>query len=264
MAEASPRLPKPPMSAASSAPEVLQDSDDDLDLDEGDFAGSEAKYNRERELLEARKVDLSASHLRAMSPLHEIMLLHSLLTDHIEAGAAKADAITTEEDVPMQDEIPSSPRRTGAQQMNATEPLTPNQEDAEDTIMEEKEEEKEERAPAPATIALRLRHGVSIEHDTMPDVSTLPYLGSGPPTPLSDIEQDRPKLPDSVMLAIRDRLRKSIEPELSTEETMLLYIDSGGKTRGLSMRNASRRSLKGNLQPSQVLKRLLQTLLLQL
>jgi serine/arginine repetitive matrix protein 2 len=223
MAEASPRLPKPPMSAASSAPEALQDSDDDLDLDEGDFAGSEAKYNRERELLEARKVDLSVSHLRALTPLHEIMLLHSLLTDHIEAGAAKADAITTEEDVPMQDEIPPPLQMPASQDMVTTEPLTPKHDDVEDIVMDEKEEEKEERAPAPATIALRLRHGVSIEHDTMPDISTLPYLGSGPPTPLSDIEQDRPKLPDSVMLAIRDRLRKSIEPELSTEETLQQY-----------------------------------------
>jgi serine/arginine repetitive matrix protein 2 len=37
------------MSAASSAPEALQDSDDDLDLDEEDFAESEAKYNKVRE-----------------------------------------------------------------------------------------------------------------------------------------------------------------------------------------------------------------------
>jgi serine/arginine repetitive matrix protein 2 len=223
MAEASPRLPKPPMSAASSAAEVLQDSDDDLDLDEGDFAGSEAKYNRERELLEARKVDLSAHHLRAMSPLHEIMLLHSLMTDHVRATAEKADANTTEGDVLMQDEILPSPQMAAVQEVIATEPLTPKQEDTADIVMEEKEEEKEDRAPAPATVALRLRRGGSMEHDTMPDLSTLPYLGCGPPTPLSDIEQDRPKLPESVMLAIRDRLRKSIEPELSTEETLQQY-----------------------------------------
>jgi serine/arginine repetitive matrix protein 2 len=211
------------MSTASSAAEVLQDSDDDLDLDEGDFAGSEAKYNRERELLEARKVDLSAHHLRAMSPLHEIMLLHSLMTDHVRATAEKTDANTTQEDVLMQDEIPLSPQIPAAQDITATEPLTPKQEDTADIVMEEKEEEKEDRAPAPATVALRLRRGVSLDYDTMPDLSTLPYLGSGPPTPLSDIEQDRPKLPESVMLAIRDRLRKSIEPELSTEETLQQY-----------------------------------------
>jgi serine/arginine repetitive matrix protein 2 len=223
MAEASPRMVKPPMSAASSAPEVLQDSDDDLDLDEDDFAGSEAKYNRERELLEARKIDLSVSHLRATSPLHEVMLLHSLTTDQITAAAEENNATATEEDVVMQDDDMPAPRVQAVQESTATEPLTPRQDEAEDTVMEEKDENKEDKAPAPATVALRLRRGVSAEQDVMPDLSTLPYLGSGPPTPLSDIEQDRPKLPESVMLAIRNKLRKSIEPELSTEQTLQQY-----------------------------------------
>ncbi|KAH3953358.1 hypothetical protein HBI70_123140 [Parastagonospora nodorum] len=227
MAEASPRLAKPPMSAASSAPEVLQDSDDDLDLDEGDFAGSEAKYNRERELLEARKVDLSAHHLRAMSPLHEIMLLHALTTDLASVAVGEAEGSRLEDDVAMQDEA-SPPPQISARQVLAPEdsvvtgPLTPRREDGEDVIMEENEEEKEPKAPAPATVALRFR-GMSVERDSMPDLSTLPYLGSGPPTPLSDIEQDRPKLPETVMSAIRDKLRKSIEPDLSTEEILQQY-----------------------------------------
>jgi serine/arginine repetitive matrix protein 2 len=227
MAEASPRLGKPPMSATSSAPEVLQDSDDDLDLDEGDFAGSEAKYNRERELLEARKVDLSAHHLRAMSPLHEIMLLHALMTEYPTEVIGEAEAAPLDEDVTMQDDV-LPPQKVSVsdcpapEESIATEPLTPRREDGDDVIMDENEEEGE-RAPAPATIALRLRRGMSVEQDTMPDLSTLPYLGSGPPTPLSDIEQDRPKLPESVMSAIRNKLRKSIEPELSTEENLQQY-----------------------------------------
>lgn len=223
MAESSPRMVKPPMSAASSAPEVLQDSDDDLDLDEGDFAGSEAKYNRERELLEARKVDLSAPHLRVMSPLHEIMLLHALTTDYTAAAAEDTEVIHIEEDVSMQDEVTQAPQMPAAEDSVTTGPLTPKGEDVEDINMEENEEERENKAPAPATVALRLRRGVSVEQDVMPDFSTLPYLGSGPPTPLSDIEQERPKIPESVMLAIRDKLRKSIEPELSTEETLQQY-----------------------------------------
>jgi serine/arginine repetitive matrix protein 2 len=221
MAEASPRLAKPPMSVASSAPEVLQDSDDDLDLDEGDFAGSEAKYNRERELLEAKKVDLSAPHLRATSPLQDIVLLHCLATDQLVAVPSEPDTNPAGEDLPMRDDVASPPQVQTALESVATEPLTPKQEDAEDVSMGD----KEERAPAPATVALRLRRGVSAEQDSMPDLSALPYLGSGPPTPLSDIEQDRPKLSDSVMLAIRDKLRKSIEPELSTEETLQQYAN---------------------------------------
>ncbi|OAL02642.1 hypothetical protein IQ06DRAFT_118831 [Phaeosphaeriaceae sp. SRC1lsM3a] len=223
MAEASPRLVKPPMSAASSAPEALQDSDDDLDLDEDDFAGSEAKYNRERELLEARKVDLSAPHLRATSPLQEIMLLQSLTTDYVTKVVSHDEVSVAEQDTVMLEDVAPTPQVSLPQESTATEPLTPQQDDVDDVMMVEKPEEPEDRAPAPATVALRLRRGASSEQDTMPDLSALPYLGSGPPTPLSDIEQDRPRLPESVMLAIRDKLRKSIEPELSNEQTLQQY-----------------------------------------
>jgi serine/arginine repetitive matrix protein 2 len=216
------------MSAASSAPEVLQDSDDDLDLDEGDLAGSEAKYNREKELLEARKVDLSAPHLRAMSPLHEIMLLHALTTDSTAVTVKETEVIPVDEDVLMQeetkqDEVMQVPQMLAAEESVTTGPLTPKGEEGDDANMEENEEETAEKAPAPATVALRLRRGISVEQDVLPDLSTLPYLGSGPPTPLSDIEQERPKMSESVMLAIRDKLRKSVEPELSTQETLQQY-----------------------------------------
>ncbi|KAF2823694.1 hypothetical protein CC86DRAFT_58717 [Ophiobolus disseminans] len=230
MAEGSPRVAKPLMSAASSAPEVMQDSDDDLDLDEGDFAGSEAKYNRERELLEARKVDLSVHHVRAVSPLQELVLLHCLTIRHLPTTSEEAEAKHVEEDVPMhddalvldvpkQEDVASPLPMQGPRESVATEPLTPQHEATEDIDMEE----KEERSLAPATVALRLRRRPSTEQDSMPDLSALPYLGSGPPTPISDIEQDRPKLPESVMVAIRDKLRKSIEPGLNTEGTLQQY-----------------------------------------
>ncbi|KAF2024886.1 hypothetical protein EK21DRAFT_77730 [Setomelanomma holmii] len=219
MAEASPRLIKPPASAASSAPEVLQDSDDDVDLDDGDFAESEAKYNRERELLEARKVDSSAAHLRAVTPLHEVMLLHCLKAVSPASAMEMAEDKPVDEDVAMQGDVASPPQLERSRGSAVTEPLTPKQEDAEDIEMIE----KAEKALAPATAALRLRRRASMEHDSMPDFSALPYLGSGPPTPLSDIEQDRPKIPETVMLAIREKLRKSIEPELSVEQTLQQY-----------------------------------------
>ena len=230
MAEASPRLAKPPMSAASSAPEVMQDSDDDLDLDEDDFAGSEAKYNRERELLEAKKVDLSAHHLRAVSPLQELVLLHCLTIRTIPVTVEEPEVKPVDEDVTMhddapvldvttQEEVPSPPPSQVLLESVVTEPLTPKNDDTEDVDMED----KEERSLAPATVALRLRRRISDEQDTMPDLSALPYLGSGPPTPISDIEQDRPKLPETVMLAIREKLRKSIEPDLNTEGTLQQY-----------------------------------------
>ncbi|KAH7074804.1 hypothetical protein BKA63DRAFT_321643 [Paraphoma chrysanthemicola] len=219
MADASPRLVKPSASAASSAPEALQDSDDDLDLDDGDFAGSEAKYNRERELLEAKKIDLSAAHLRAVTPLHEVVLLHCLAIDRQTIVPDVRNDTTISKDVPMHEPTASSRQAEPSREDIAAVPLTPKQEDIEDAVSEE----KEERSVAPATAALRLRHGAFSEYDVTPDYSSLPYLGSGPPTPLSDIEQDRPQLPEAVMLAIREKLRKSIEPEHGTQETLQHY-----------------------------------------
>lgn len=216
MAEASPRMIRPPMSAASSAPEALQDSDDDLDLDEDDFAESEAKYNKERARLEAKRVDLSASTLRATSPLQEIILLSCLTVDHLPQGRLDpglADEITS----PLIQDNQHPPRGHLPVEAITAELPTPKAEDSEDVEMDE----KEERPTAPATMALRLRRETSADQETLPDLSSLPYLGSGPPTPLSDIGQDR--LPDSVMLAMRDKLRKSIEPQLSTEQILHQY-----------------------------------------
>ncbi|KAF1947057.1 hypothetical protein EJ02DRAFT_499565 [Clathrospora elynae] len=243
MAEASPCMAGPPMSAASSAPKALQDSDDDLDLDEDDFAMSEAKYNRERARLEAKRVDLSAPHLRATSPLQEIILLSCLTVEHLPQGQpelALAEEVITpipQEDLQLSPAQPQSPLQPQSPvqplpvqsipvqpppERSTTELPTPKAEESEDVEMEDKEE-KEERSTAPATIALRLRRETSADQETLPDLSSLPYLGSGPPTPLSDIGQDRPSLPDSVLLAIRNKLRKSIEPEVNTEHTLQQY-----------------------------------------
>jgi serine/arginine repetitive matrix protein 2 len=233
MAEASPRMAKPPMSAASSAPEALQDSDDDLDLDEDDFAESEAKYNKERARLEAKRVDLSVPHLRATTPLQEIVLLSCLNVEHLPQ--AQPDVVSVEEtSTPLpqeQEESRPSPVQVRLAEPMANQPLTesitadlptPKAEESEDVEMEDKEETAE-RTAAPATMALRLRRENSSEQETLPDLTSLPYLGSGPPTPLSDIGQDRPNLSDDIMNAIRSKLRKSIEPELNTDQILELY-----------------------------------------
>ena len=214
MTDAPPAMEKPPKSAASSAPEVLQDSDDDLDLDEDDFAESEAKYNREKALLESKRIDLSASHFRATSPLQEIILLSTLTAAHLPR----------EETKPVEEEpsfVPS-PKMSPVipQESTMNELPTPKEEEAEDIDMEYKEEEDKQQL-APATRALRLRRSTGDEDEEAPDLSSLPFLGSGPPTPVSELEA--PRVSDTVMLAIRDKLRKSIEPELDTEKLLEEY-----------------------------------------
>ncbi|KAL6704571.1 hypothetical protein ACN47E_008081 [Coniothyrium glycines] len=237
MGESSPCILKPPVSAASSAPEVLQDSDDDdLDLDEDDFAESEAKYNRERARLEAKRIDLTAPHLRATSPLQEIVLLSCLHTGHLPQRKISSQPIDAKPAV-LPVKVASGLQEEALSETVIADLPTPRAEESEDIGMDDNSakdrpdevlglediEGRGERTTAPATLALRLRRGMSTDEETHPDLSALPYLGSGPPTPLSDIGQDRPSFSESVMASIRDKLRKSIEPELTTEETLRQY-----------------------------------------
>ncbi|KZM27389.1 chromatin binding [Ascochyta rabiei] len=220
MAEASPRPMQPPMSAASSAPEAMQDSDDDLDLDEDDFAESEAKYNRDKARLEAKLVDLSAPHLRATTPLQEIILLSCVTADHLPAPyeELEQDAVKRE-DVPRPTAVPvASPVQSPAVR-NPVELLTPNADESDNYATEK----RAERSIAPATAALRLRREASKEPEVLLDLTGLPYLGSGPPTPLSDIEQDRPGLPDAIKSNMLKLYQRAIRPELNEEDTLRQY-----------------------------------------
>lgn len=223
MAEASPHTMKPPMSVASSAPEALQDSDDDLDLDEDDFAESEAKYNRDKARLEAKLVDLSAPHLRATTPLQEIVLLSCISAEHlppsfeeIEQDAVKREDASRPAEVPVVSPV-GSPHTSKPAEL-----LTPKAEASDDNAAEK----TAERSIAPATVALRLRREIFKEPEVLPDLSDLPYLGSGPPTPLSDIEQDRPELPDTLKTNILKLYQQGLKPQLTEGETLQHYAAS--------------------------------------
>ena len=208
------------MSAASSAPDALQDSDEDLDLDEDDFAESEAKYNRQKTALEAKLVDLSAPHLRATTPLQEIILLSCLTADHLPVPYEDIEQDTVKgEDGSRPQEVATVLSVPTPAVSKPVEPLTPKAEETDDSATEK----RAERSIAPATVALRLRREVSKEPEVLPDLSGLPYLGSGPPTPLSDIEQDRPGLPDTIKFNMLKLYQKTIQPELNEEETLQQY-----------------------------------------
>ncbi|KAF2658992.1 hypothetical protein K491DRAFT_224554 [Lophiostoma macrostomum CBS 122681] len=203
MPDVSPSKDRLPMTATSPSHETMVDSDDDLDLDEDDFLESEAKYNREKALLESKRIDLTSAHLRAISPLQEIMLLSSLTLDHLPRPEIQ-QAVEEETMTPVPHPVQPLPEST------ASELLTPKDEEPVDIVMEE----KQEKPLAPATRALRLRREDSEQRESTPeDLSSLPYLGSGPPTPLSDPDQDQPSVPSSVLLAMRANLQKEIAPE---------------------------------------------------
>lgn len=220
MGDASPRPVQPPVSAASSAPDALQDSDEDLDLDEDDFAESEAKYNKDKAALEAKLIDLSAPHLRATTPLQEIILLSSITAEHLPAPFEEIEPETVKkEDRPRPQEVRAASPLKPPTAHKPIEPLTPRAEDTDDSSSDR----RADRSIAPATVALRLRREVSKEPEVLPDLSGLPYLGSGPPTPLSDIEQERPGLDDSTKSNMLRLYQKNVQPELNEEETLQQY-----------------------------------------
>lgn len=209
MPDVSPVKERPSL-AAVPVPKDMEDSDEDFDLDEEDFAESEAKYHREKALLEAKLVDLTASQFRATTPLKEIVMLSNLSLEHLPQEEPKI----------ADEEVLSSVVEPPPPESIATELLTPRAEEPEDVVMED----KQEPPMAPATRALRLRPEQLTEREaTPPDVSALPYLVSGPPTPLSHPDHDRLSVPDSVLLAIRDKLKKDAAPEADPEDVLKEY-----------------------------------------
>ncbi|KAF2474159.1 uncharacterized protein BDR25DRAFT_351689 [Lindgomyces ingoldianus] len=216
MPDASPPAVKPPVSVNSSAPGVMEDSDEDLDLDEADFAESEAKYNKEKALLVSKRIDLRVARLRATSPLQEIMLLASITSDHLPHDETQAPD-------PAEEEIPIPPIAQAPPGSTTTELLTPKAEETEDITMEETSPVS---GIAPATRALRPLRELSIDRESTPDLSSLPWLRDGPPTPLSDLDQDRPALSEASLEAIRNKLRNDSVPSISHKEVLKQYADA--------------------------------------
>ncbi|KAF2005388.1 hypothetical protein P154DRAFT_392314, partial [Amniculicola lignicola CBS 123094] len=223
MPDAPSHTDKPLLSSASSAPEVLgSDSDDDLDLDDADFAESEAKYNREKAHLQSKRIDLSVSRFRVTAILQEIMILASLTTEHLPQPPPPDPEVVTEELIPVQ---PVQPPPESA----PTELLTPKAEETDEITVEDKAIEK---PLAPATRALRLRREPSPEEEEpSPDLSCLPYYVSAPPTPQSAAENDHQTLPDTLILAMRDKVKKEVDAEVSYSAVLEEYAAAYRKWR---------------------------------
>ncbi|KAF2747700.1 hypothetical protein M011DRAFT_391763, partial [Sporormia fimetaria CBS 119925] len=221
MPDISPRTENPPAPAITSVPDLREDSDDDFDLDDEDFAESEAKYKREKARLESRLVDLSDRRLRATSPLHEIMLLSNLTEAHIPHEAPVPTEENTVAPAPAESALESMP----------IEVRTPHVEEAEeaeeqDVVM------KLETSIAPATLALRYRYESPNDRESPPpDFSVLPYLVSGPPTPVSHPDHEPLIYPESMLSAIRAKLEHDAVPEKDPDEVLREYADAYRKWR---------------------------------
>jgi hypothetical protein len=209
MTDASSKTEVPPLSAASSAPDAMYESENDTDLDESDFAESLAKYNKDKATMEAKLIDVSAPEYRANTPLEEIALLSALSSlpiEQLSIGGLEAMEVEMASPEPAVD--PSAPLQ---------QPLTPKADDLADADDAEDVEVTRE-ATNSDPLPLRPYRSYSIDRDSTPDISTLPYLAEGPLTPLSDPEE-LSILHEDIFNAVRDVLLQTQDREMKKHES---------------------------------------------
>lgn len=111
----------------------LVEDEDPMDLDEGDFAGNEAKFQKEIELLEAKKIDLSSRRLRGSTPIERLDLLESLFyldidfttPKHVELEKLLTPKIEEEDPAQIISIPPATTPELAALPYLIREPLTP-------------------------------------------------------------------------------------------------------------------------------------------
>lgn len=141
-----------------SAIATLVEQEDAMDLDEGDFAANEMNFEKEKTLLESRKVDLSTRYLRGSSPLEQLALLSRLSLEcaqRLDERAIISLSRQADLDLPAPDEL-----------------LTPKAEDAENVNIRD-----DSSSPI-----------VSRRFTQSPAITSLPFLNRDPLTPISDLD----------------------------------------------------------------------------
>ncbi|KAF2810974.1 uncharacterized protein BDZ99DRAFT_441649 [Mytilinidion resinicola] len=214
MTDASPYTDRPPVSATSSVPDPMaEESENEIDLDEADFAESQAKFNKEKAQLEAKLIDLSVLEYRAVSLLEEISLLSAVASIPIERLSISGPQTT---EVEMASPEPPVELSGPAQQ----EPITPKADHMVDADNSEVIEDSRE-IPVPDSRLLRPQRSYSLDPDYTPDINTLPYLpeGEGPPTPVSELDLDQFAPTEDVAQAVQDVLQEFEETEIQNQET---------------------------------------------
>lgn len=171
----------------------VEEEDDEMDLDEADFAQNEARFQAERARVDSTKSNLSTSDFWVTSSLVYLARLMRI-SQHAHAII---DSLPPKAE--RSDEVPAPA---------AANILTPKAEEPEDVVMADSrpiETEIEDREPTP-------------------DLKALPYLARGPPTPLSDPDrEDTSILPQPVDEdVIREQLKVQQRSKQSKSEALQL------------------------------------------
>lgn len=181
------------------APDHLSE-DEAMNFDEEDFVKTEATFNREKALLEAKMLDLSDRTLRARTPLEKIAWLSNITVQHLPRHAS--DGASDEGET-----VEHADDTEAAQE----EMLTPKREIVDDIVMED-------------GVAVR---DSSFDRDSSPDNDFLPFLPKGPPTPVSDVGKSIIAQSEALKDAVNDNFLRLHRAELSVCQDEALRFKEG-------------------------------------
>lgn len=236
--------PLEPQARESQSDEASED-DDEMDLDDEFFSQSQTRYEREKARLESRLKNLEDRSFRCSSPLKTLLRLSRVDENDLpqpapapvpEISPATEKASGTKEPEKMEQDLQSPtssmngpvvglPRNKEEEKVSPVsvqpEPKveppklpTPKAEESEDVEMGEADGIEEGDGGVESASS-------EDESITEADLHSLPYLNRGPPTPLSDPDQESTALRTNIMAAIKDKLFNSIRVEQEFQDTAL-------------------------------------------
>ncbi|KAF2095201.1 hypothetical protein NA57DRAFT_45110, partial [Rhizodiscina lignyota] len=174
--------PSPHVSERAQPEEKEHDYSDDEDLlGEEYIADLNRKFERERAVILARKIDLSQPEYRSTSPLARIALLDSLTPADLPFKAPAEEPSSVPSPTVIQQPITSSTTPLPSVERPQTDLLTP-KEEQEDVTMEDAASPvvRTFEPPPPRE---------EVPRTPTPELTSLPFLAKGPPSPVSDPDQ---------------------------------------------------------------------------
>ncbi|KAL1616204.1 hypothetical protein SLS54_008497 [Diplodia seriata] len=235
--------PLDPQARESQSDEASED-DDEMDLDD-EFFSQKTRYEREKVRLESRLKNLEDRSFRCSSPLKKLLRLSRIsmadLPRSAPAPVAEVSSVTEKphgnKELEKMDQDLHSPSSSlngpvvgpldekeekaspvSAQPESKAEPPklpTPKAEESEDVEM------GEAGAVEEADGGIQSASNSEDESITEADLHSLPYLNRGPPTPLSDPDQENTGLRTNIMAAIKHKLFNNIRAEQEFQGTAL-------------------------------------------
>lgn len=232
-----------PQARESQSDEASED-DDEMDLDDEFFSQSQTRYEREKALLEARLKNLEDQSFRCSNPFKVLMRLARISeSDLPQMETVREPEVATVLEKPpavqepeKMDEDVKSPIKSTNGPVAAF--LKEKEEKLSPVVLEHEARIEPPKLPTPKAeeledVEMGEADGIE-EHDaevgdgssedesiTEADLHSLPYLNRGPPTPLSDPDQESTNLKTNIMAAIKNKLFSTLRAEQEFQDTAL-------------------------------------------